>query len=60
LTTLLATLLDKKELGQFMTDLDERVNQRKEESGNALGMQLGVIPINEMKQMLQDKKHDQV
>jgi hypothetical protein len=57
---LIATLLDKKELGQLMAVLDERVNERKEESGKARGMQLGVIPINEMRQIMEDKKHDQV
>jgi serine/threonine protein kinase len=60
MTTLIATLLDKKELGQLMAVLDERVNERKEESGKARGMQLGVIPINEMRQIMEDKKHDQV
>lgn len=60
LTTLLATLLDKKELGQLMSDLDARVNEKKEQSEDAWGMHLGIIPVNELKEMLEEKKHDQV
>lgn len=62
LTTLLATLLDKKELISFVSDVEEKVKEKQEklEGNTSLGMQLDVIPINELKDMLKEGKHDQV
>mmetsp|Transcript_17911 Transcript_17911/g.44272 ORF Transcript_17911/g.44272 Transcript_17911/m.44272 type:complete len:582 (+) Transcript_17911:88-1833(+) len=62
LTTLLATLLDKKELLTFVVDVEDKVKDKQEEDAinTSLGMQLDVIPINELKEMLKEGKHDQV
>jgi hypothetical protein len=69
LTTLLATLLDKKELVQLMTTLNEKLSVKKEKAEDTVGEQpllapmekrLDVIPINELKKILEEQKQEQV
>lgn len=59
LTTLLATLLDKKELVTFIAKVEDAIEDKLEASP-ALGMKLKVIKINALKELLKEHKHDQV
>lgn len=59
LTTLLATLLDKKELVTFIATVEDAIEDKLEASP-ALGMKLEVIKINALKELLKEHKHDQV
>jgi calcium-dependent protein kinase len=69
LTTLLATLLDKKELVQLMHTLNVKLSVEKEEAEDTVGEQpllapmekrLDVIPMNELKEVLEEQKQEQV
>jgi serine/threonine protein kinase len=70
LTTLLATLLDKKELLQLMKTLNEKLSVKKEEKAEdtipghpllaPMEKRLDVLPINELKKILEEQKQEQV
>lgn len=67
LTTLLATLLDKKELIQLMNALNEKISVKKQEQKEAandgeqaLEKSLDVIPISELKKILEEQNQEQV
>ena len=70
LTTLLATLIDRKELASLMQSLTERIAPQEEKGSGTEEekpkipisqlSKLDVIPIEELKQMLVDRKQDQV
>jgi serine/threonine protein kinase len=69
LTTLLATLLDKKELVQLLKVLNEKLSAKKEEQNEAndekpliapMEKRLDVIPVHELKKLLEEQKQDQV
>jgi serine/threonine protein kinase len=67
LTTLLATLLDKKELIQLMNALNKKISVKKQEQKEAandgeqaLEKSLDVIPISELKKILEEQNQEQV
>eukprot|EP00934_Nitzschia_sp_Nitz4_P003188 Nitzschia sp. Nitz4//scaffold81_size91200//84479//86307//NITZ4_005003-RA/size91200-snap-gene-0.26-mRNA-1//1//CDS//3329558761//3178//frame0 len=64
LTTLLATLLDKKALSELIKFVDEFLAKSREDEGQVtaplLGQRLDVVNIRNLKSLLKEHKHDQV
>jgi hypothetical protein len=65
LTALLATLIDRTDLKSLMEALTQRISSQEQQASEEmplapLGNTLDVIPVQELKQMLVDRKQDQV
>ena len=58
LTTLLAALLDKKDLQKFISALEEEMVFKDIQADNLTGNRLNIVLISEVKEFLKDQQHD--
>ena len=58
LTTLLAALLDKKDLQNFISALDEKIAFKDIQADNLNGNRLNIVLISDVKEFLKDQQHD--